>query len=945
MTSIIGLSIKRYLAASILFLFLFVSFAATAGKISYWYEHHKVGYDHPMIDAARKGDKENVRALLEYGYPADVRGYLNTTPLMISAYFGYESIVEMLLGHGADVNRKDTNRTSAFMLAAQGGQENIFRRMMQYSGRLSDLNDEQLLNMKEIILPIVPTDPQYTPQQHDDLYVAQMRIYQLMDSNQHLVLEEKYKTPEKGNTVRTVTFLTLGVGAAGGIAYALSGSGGGGSSPSETDSQYGLVHINAKSAYQRNYTGQGIAVAVLDSGVDIDHPDLAANILSNGFDFIGNDNDPSPEGQGDAMSHGTHIAGTIAAVKNNAGMHGIAYDAKIMPFRVGTTEAPNSAVIPAAINLAVGQNARVINLSLSSGFPITSFPDRASVEAFIGTSELNAYMSALTNNVGIVYAAGNNALDDPSIEAGIPYHIPELENIWLAVIAVDRSNNAAVFSNYCGVARNWCIAAPGVDIFAPAAIGDELDADRDGYYTISGTSMAAPHASASLAILLQAFPSLTVPQAIDILLNTATDLGVPGVDAIYGHGLINLNAATMPQGALMLPLDTIHDGHALNHSKISLSQPFGDALTHSSAELIVLDSYRRPYLLSFSHIINRGNNMLNSAVAFETFGAAENRNVVQLDPNASIHFSDALLDPDNGRGEDPQVSFRKTLGDRRIAMNQNIPLGEAFGFAADNLVKPADSITGTALSNPFWSFARNGASFLYQQLLSRDNVLRFGAWRGYPDALFYAAGNADNIGIAGEFVKNITEGASLGFQTGMMQEKKTLLGSAMEGAFAIHPDTPTWFYGFQGNMEVAQDTRVLASFTQGVSFPSTSTYSFFEHFSPLYSQSLSLGSVINNVVLARDSFGVVVTQPLRISSGTADVVLPAARELSGNVRTESYTMSLVPRGREVDAEMFYAVPLGQTLSFHAASLYRYQPGHDVDARPEAVLMTRVNMRF
>ena len=94
---------------------------------------------------------------------------------------------------------------------------------------------------------------------------------------------------------------------------------------SEYNAQYGLASINASTAYADGYSGSDVTVAVIDTGVDTDHPDLDGNIASGGYDYYFNDSDPNPIAQGDYMSHGTHVAGIIAAEKNSTGMHGIAY--------------------------------------------------------------------------------------------------------------------------------------------------------------------------------------------------------------------------------------------------------------------------------------------------------------------------------------------------------------------------------------------------------------------------------------------------------------------------------------------------------------------------------------------------------------------------------------------------------------------------------------------
>ena len=120
---------------------------------------------------------------------------------------------------------------------------------------------------------------------------------------------------------------------------------------------------------------------------------------------------------------------------------------------------------------------------------------------------------------------------------------------WLAVVATDLNNRIAPFSNGCGIARNYCLAAPGTRILSTFHRQEAGDKVERGYGIYSGTSMAVPMVSGALAVLKGRDSQLTAKQAVEIILKTATDLGAPGVDDVYGHGLLNLAKALEPQGA------------------------------------------------------------------------------------------------------------------------------------------------------------------------------------------------------------------------------------------------------------------------------------------------------------------------------------------------------------------------------------------------------------
>jgi serine protease len=298
--------------------------------------------------------------------------------------------------------------------------------------------------------------------------------------------------------------------------------------------------INAETAYARNITGEGIIVAVIDDGVSINHPDLKDNIWVNsgeiaangidddgngfiddvnGWNFAGKNNNPNPGGGG---THGTHVAGTIAAEKNGFGTTGVAHKAKIMPLRVFDDKGSGqSSLTTQAIRYAVNNGAKVISMSLGSPVPGTNGPDLNSPYA-------DALRFARDNNVVVVISSGNERKSNFAIQPGEPafqaaiQFSQELANSGLAIAvgAVDRNRKVADFSNPVGATNRSYpfISAPGVKV--ASTVGDR------GYEYQGGTSMATPHVSGVAALLLQANPNLSVQQVQDILTGTANPNGI-----------------------------------------------------------------------------------------------------------------------------------------------------------------------------------------------------------------------------------------------------------------------------------------------------------------------------------------------------------------------------------------------------------------------------------
>jgi len=281
--------------------------------------------------------------------------------------------------------------------------------------------------------------------------------------------------------------------------------------------QWSLDMVEADAVHATS-VGTGAVVAVVDSGVAAGHPDLAGRLVA-GRDVV--EGDASPD---DGDGHGTHVAGIVgAATGNGVGVESVAPGAGLMPVRVlgadgsGTTEG-----VVAGIDWARTHGADVINLSLGSEVLIVGAVGGDALDA--------AIRRALAAGIVVVAAAGNSGMpvcEQPAAAAGL-----------LCVGAVDKRRERAVFSSF---GSGLGMVAPGGSAL-PVAGEDVLSTyPPDGYEELAGTSQAAPHVAGAAALLVSL--GLRGREAVDRLLATATDLGAPGVDPVYGHGLVNARAA------------------------------------------------------------------------------------------------------------------------------------------------------------------------------------------------------------------------------------------------------------------------------------------------------------------------------------------------------------------------------------------------------------------
>jgi thermitase len=281
--------------------------------------------------------------------------------------------------------------------------------------------------------------------------------------------------------------------------------------------------------------GAGMTVAVADTGLDPGHPDLAGRVVP-GYDFVDDDGDPL-----DGHGHGTHVAGTIAAGENGAGVIGVAPQALVMPLRVlDGNGGGNSADVAAAFAYAADRGVRVVNASLGSSYP--SLVERRAIHDHPGTL--------------FVVAAGNGGEDgigDDNDGATHEYPCSHDEPNLICVGATDSDDARAQFSNYGATTVD--LFAPGQDIVSSWARGratvlGQYFGTGDGYEIMQGTSMASPHVAGAAALAAAVQPGWSGAQLKSALMAGADRAaGLAGVSVSGGR----LNAAASVRIAAGLP--------------------------------------------------------------------------------------------------------------------------------------------------------------------------------------------------------------------------------------------------------------------------------------------------------------------------------------------------------------------------------------------------------
>ena len=286
--------------------------------------------------------------------------------------------------------------------------------------------------------------------------------------------------------------------------------------------EWHLQTIQAPSAWDVTTGSTGVPIAMIDSGVDPTHPDLASKLIP-GWSFLTGTADTH-----DVLGHGTQTAGTAAAIGNNAaGVAGVAWKNPIMPLVVlNSSDWASYSDIASAIMYAADHGVRIVNISIGG----SSY-----------SSTLQSAVDYAWNKGTVVFAAaGNYASSTPIYPAGCT-------NV-VAVGATDSNDTLAGFSNYGTYVD---LTAPGVNIVTTLSGG--------GYGGVSGTSFSSPITAGIAALVLSRNPSLTAQQLVTLLEQNSDDLGAAGYDQIFGWGRVNASRAVVAAGGgVQSPADCDH---------------------------------------------------------------------------------------------------------------------------------------------------------------------------------------------------------------------------------------------------------------------------------------------------------------------------------------------------------------------------------------------------
>ena len=678
----------------------------------------------------------------------------------------------------------------------------------------------------------------------------------------------------------------------------------------------GPVAMNALTAYNRGATGAGITIAITDSGVDVDNSEFAGRIAAASQDLV------SGRSIDDESGHGTSVAAVALAAKNDSNIHGVAFAATLLALR---TDTPGSCsgtdgcshsdnVLARAIDLAVANGARIVNMSLGGSAA------NLTLRSAIGRA----------TRAGIIFviSAGNDGAADPDALALVANDNLTANGLVLIAGSVGTASSAtdiSTFSNKAGSGASHYVATTGYRVRS-------IDQSNVNFL-FSGTSYSAPHVAGALALILQAFPTLTSAQAIALLFSSADDAGAVGLDTVYGQGIVNLTKAFSPIGSTSLAGSVVAVSSSDNGV---LGGALGDGgqLGASLGGAVILDGFGRAFAADLANTIAATPvpRLLASRLGDRTRAArlsGDNRVLsFTITPPTSTRPWVGLAQTGRDAHADDGIRVAHGLAASRI---DAVTLGGfAFGYAPETLAATLDGRDQPAFltSGPLGDSGLSQRSGLAAAVLRQVGPWQLGMTAGSaraidPRPLTFGRrpeGRLDSVGMtaARQFgpVK-LTAGLS------QLAESDTLLGSQARGALGITGAT-TRFADIEARADLgrwslsagAKQGWTAARLGAGL-VADTGTFR-----SIAWSAELS-----RHGLLGGDRLALRVAQPLRVERGIATLNVPVDYDYATlGTSFEARRVNLAPTGREIDIEAAYGIGLlGGTLD---ANLYlRRDPGH------------------
>ena len=674
-----------------------------------------------------------------------------------------------------------------------------------------------------------------------------------------------------------------------------------GSSGAGNDSP--LQYVCASSAYARGATGDGIQVAVVDTGVRATHSDLDGNMVAftTGSDTVNSDNDAS-----DDHGHGTHVAGIIAGERQGgvASSHGVAFDAQIYGFKALDSDGAGS---DTTLGNAFGliENIAAIDI-INNSWGTNADCSSATACRALGATIYDNWedLSQLSTPKISVFAAGNDSEDQPSAECQTMVYNSDINAVSVCVVAISTDDSGgysqgkgflATFSNKCGKVSSYCIAAPGDTLYNTGYLSNSH------YTTKSGTSMAAPMVSGGLAIIMEEFSSLTPAQVVSRLLSTANDSGEYSQTSIYGHGLMNLNAATAAVGSLQ----TINGSNLLDDPNTSYNDLVNNSFLSSAAFSNALNASLNNQTMEVYDSFDRANFKVNLSDFFSS-GSYISQNTIQN------HL--ARLQPKQ-KNED---SFKNLFGNFSVEYEGDYLTRSLFQTSGDFIALGYNQSTNNFENsiNPLSSFFNDsqfGNKYLENPYFyvgsGEDYFMSFNPNNSFGIDTFTNQ-NSSDYGFSLNFNPILSGGnhevvGDLQFVLGLNYEENKFLNSTSSGVFATGDMSSTNFTGLKYKKNISDELTFIGSGFAGYTHIDKAANSYINGSSPIMTSSFTVGLTKSNFLKEKQNIGFFINQPQRVENGNISLRLPTSSDRDRTVTYSDLSVDLEPDARQLNLDIIF----------------------------------------
>ena len=725
----------------------------------------------------------------------------------------------------------------------------------------------------------------------------------------------------------------------------------------EYKNQWGLNFINASDAYSYGASGKGVVIGVVDEALDWGHHEfLRENILHPDSVLTYSEN---REPTALEKFHGTATTSIIAGRKDDEpvdrNMHGVAYDAQILFIAIELGSPPSDGEyepidIPAfswerfdeqesKFYKELSSKSDVINNSFGFTGQITDYSKETLqntfpklINTFISEQETIFVWSAGNYN-GIKDTEGGEVnATDPGILAGLGYYFPELTKNNVAVVAVDQEGDIADFSNRCGVAKDFCIAAPGVKV--PLAIPNNLfnslsdkeksnfnenvlnyleDHPSEAYLLGSGTSFSAPHVSGAIAVLKELFnDNLSSVQILERLFNTANKEGKYSDKEIYGQGLLDLKTASYPVGStLFYSGSSIYSDIIPTFSSyVSTSKSFGDALKNSLGEtkLSVFDALGAPFLIPASSLVK---NIIPSSNTMERLFNFKEKKYGYISSNGFEYYSSwkrflTSTGTEMNKIDFAKINFHKENSLFSFSYGKNPSI--TFLDISEELLIYKSFYDKGAFTNPWLNLVEEGYSLgfsnklntIYFDLNIFSGFKRDEDWFLKPNFYFDKNKN-ESKGFYLMLRNNILSKVMLGYTLGLLETNNGIFDNSFNGAFDIIEDSKSFFSSISFKSAFTNDWSFIGSLNRA-DISNINSDKFIRNISDIEEFSFDIALIKKSFFKENDLLSFRIKQDPRIENAKISFYFPEGRDPSGSINFKTVNLPIRPSGREINFE-------------------------------------------